>query len=564
MRFQQIVTLCLVTVAQCCTTVAVTGKASANGHPMCSHSNDGDGDVAGRLTHVPPEDFPEGAVRKVQYGEIPQVSHTFAYKTEGYGIMNEFSVGLCESTCSGVFDVNNGGWGGKGLVTIVDLGKIALERASSAREAIGVMGDIATKYGFRDAAESLFVVDTNESWVFQILPDDTNTSAIFAAEQITGSQVAMVTNAFTIRNIDFTDNLKFVTSSNIRSIAEKYGFWKQGQPFDFVSVYSKGELGPKYNSGRRMWEGYRLMSQGKADVAPTYESFNNWVQTSISVPQESVSVKSVFKVMRSYYNGTVYDLSESSAASTRKIQGGPFGTSFRAHAGYAEATFPNGRWERPIATWKTQVSFVANSGGISDQGVVWFAPHAAHTAVYAPFLASDSASRSYIPASFSGSCSIFPPVDRQKAFWANRYVFHLSQIHFTYAIQDVQRVRDPIEEQSFALVQKLSQQLGKGEINDTEVAVTLGHNADKIVQTWWNFSEDLLSWYGEGNCNRCQHPADGRYIGYPRWWLETVGYNDPEPLAYRKELVSSMSIEEIQRAIEALQAEKINRRRTRV
>ena len=140
-------------------------------------------------------------------------------------------------------------------------------------------------------------------------------------------------------------------------------------------------------------------------------------------------------------------------------------------------------------------------------------------------------------------------------------MFHLAQIHFTYAIQDVQRVRDPIEDHSFAIVQQLSQQLEKGEKNETGVAVALGHNADKVVQAWWRFSEDLLSWYGEGNCNGCHHPADGRHIGYPRWWLESVGYDDPEPVAFRDDLVSSMPSEEIERVIAVLQSEKAYRMR---
>ena len=44
-------------------------------------------------------------------------------------------------------------------------------------------------------------------------------------------------------NINFKDNDNFITSVNIKSIAEKHRLWKRGEPFDFVRVYSNGELG---------------------------------------------------------------------------------------------------------------------------------------------------------------------------------------------------------------------------------------------------------------------------------------------------------------------------------
>ena len=105
-----------------CTTVAVAPQASLSGGAVCSHSNDGDGDVAGRLRQIPAADHAPHTLRDVTFGTIPQISHTYAYKTEGYAIANDYNVGLCESTCSAIFDANNGGWGSQGNLTIVDLG----------------------------------------------------------------------------------------------------------------------------------------------------------------------------------------------------------------------------------------------------------------------------------------------------------------------------------------------------------------------------------------------------------------------------------------------------------
>ena len=74
-------------------------------------------------------DWKSGSMRSVSYGQIPQVYHTYAYYTEGYAIMNEFQVGLAESTCSAIFtEVSE-----NQQLDIVDLGKIALERSSTGR-----------------------------------------------------------------------------------------------------------------------------------------------------------------------------------------------------------------------------------------------------------------------------------------------------------------------------------------------------------------------------------------------------------------------------------------------
>ena len=80
--------------------------------------------------------------------------------------MNEFSVGLCESTCKAKFNSSHGD-GNNGILNIVDLSQLALERSKTALEAVQTMGELAEKYGYHDAGESMLVVDSNSSWIFQ-------------------------------------------------------------------------------------------------------------------------------------------------------------------------------------------------------------------------------------------------------------------------------------------------------------------------------------------------------------------------------------------------------------
>lgn len=123
-----------------------------------------------------------------------------------------------------------------------------MERASSAREAVALMGAMAEKYGFYGAgsfegsAESLMVSDPTQAWVFHILPDPTGTSAIWVAQRVPPGHVTVVPNIFIIRDVDLTDTANFLGSSNMFTIAEKKGWWTPGSPLDFTAIYSDGPL----------------------------------------------------------------------------------------------------------------------------------------------------------------------------------------------------------------------------------------------------------------------------------------------------------------------------------
>ena len=124
--------------------------------------------------------------------------------------MNEKQVGVGESTCSCVPWTKYGGKMPKVcspdlrtncvLLSITELTRLAMERSNSSRMAVQLMGDLAETHGFygedgfEGSGESLMVVDPHEGFIFHVLTDPSGTGAIWAAQRVPDSHVAMVTN----------------------------------------------------------------------------------------------------------------------------------------------------------------------------------------------------------------------------------------------------------------------------------------------------------------------------------------------------------------------------------
>jgi len=130
-----------------CTSILVSKGASVDGSVMTTHSCDGGWEfrlhVIPGKTHKPGEMRPvykgggRGAERKqaVKVGEIPEVKQTFSRFDIAYPFMNEKQLAIGETTFGGRRELHNP----DGMLDIMALQRIALERTSTARGAIKLM-----------------------------------------------------------------------------------------------------------------------------------------------------------------------------------------------------------------------------------------------------------------------------------------------------------------------------------------------------------------------------------------------------------------------------------------
>jgi dipeptidase len=439
-----------------CTVLVVASQG--NIRPMVSHSFDTAGGVDFRLVKVPAKTAPPNSLRPVflyeenalprfagdlrgaipEYttqdvppsqplGFIPEVAETFSYWEAASGICNEKGVMIAECTCSSIFGAEPLPKG-KALLGYMELTRIALERCSSALDAVELIGSLAERHGFygntpslTGAAESLAIADKHEAWVLHVLPDDTGASAIWAAARVPDGHAAAVTNMFVIRNVDLDDPYNFRYSASMLQVAARLSLWRPGTPLDFTKVYSHGEARHKFYSGRRLWRALSLLDPSQ-HLPQDYDDLVLRPSYPFAVkPAEPVTSKQLRAIMRDYFQGTPLDLARGAAS-------GPFGIIDRFDG--AKACMQPGApyaapFERPIGVYRMAYSYICEGFLGEGDTVIWFAPHASVTAVYLPVLSGTARAPDGL------ACGSIKKIDRACAYWAFRYVKHMALMLFS-------------------------------------------------------------------------------------------------------------------------------------
>lgn len=299
-----------------CTSIMVGKNASADGSVITSHTCDSwyrtwfnivqskdwkeKDSVAifdGRMHTQSPSD----STKMYLKGKIPQVKHTFRFLDSAYPCLNEKQVAMGETTISGKDTLENP----NGMFKIEELQRIALQRASTAKEAIKIMGDLIKQYGYGDAGECLTIADKEEVWIFEVFGEGKDKiGGVWAAQRIPDDDIAVSANISRISKINKKDKKNFMFSDNIFDVAKRLGLWDGKEEFCFWKVFSGGNyFGEKKNYSVR--EHY-IMSY----LAPSLNLSDTVEELPLSVkPDKKVSVEEVISLLGSYYEGTDLNLS---------------------------------------------------------------------------------------------------------------------------------------------------------------------------------------------------------------------------------------------------------------
>ena len=567
-----LLSLLFISPSPACTIMAVGKNASTDGSVMVSHTNDGLSDP--RAIYIPAMDHPKGAKRaifyshnalgfKPEYGAsqtvrlntkelgpgydapnapksvpidyIPQVEHTYAYIDSSYAVINEHQLIMAE--CTDKAKVHPEPETGKRIFYSVELGRVAMERCRTARQAVELMGSLIDKYGYYGIGETLAVGDPNEAWVFEMCGYDMNgTDGVWVAQRVGDDQFFIAANQFRIRDIIRNTPDQMIYSKNIFDVAQKKGWWKPSDgPLDFTKVYGDGEFHHPYYSKRRVWRGFSL-------AAPS-RNLSAWVKSAVSreypfslKPDQKLSVKDILNICRDNYEGTDFDL-------TKGLAAGPFGNPTRFEGNAESVADKEGRltpvkgyFERPINIYRCLYYHVTQARANMPDGVggvTWFAPDRAANSITIPLYAGADT----LPESLTqGNCLIFDPA----TLWtANNYVANLLMLKYSYMYKDLCTVRDKVEADMDVKridVEKQAQTLyAKGKKKEATALLTKFSNDQSqiVLDAWWKLAQDLFIKYEDGYVNTSEELAHP--VFYPSRWLQKVGYEKDET-SYKKPL----------------------------
>ncbi len=542
------------TVPENCTVIMVGKAASTDGSVMTTHTCDcAECDWTWRW--VPAADHPAGATRKIfhvaqfetfppdqglrweylkanrQTGlEIPELPHTHGYIHGDFGYMNDRQVAIGESTIGCQRKMENPTPGPKFDITMLTL--IAMERASTAREAIRVMGELGEKHGYgnTDTGEMLAVADPNEVWLFEIMPvgplwtpQSGKPGAVWCAQRVPDDEVAVCPNESRIGEIDVSKPDFFMASPNVISLAVSMGFYdpKSGKPFNWKRAYNPEPASPVSSNGARvrLWRFLDLVAPSRK-FSP--ETPNMDLPFSVK-PDRKLSAYDVMQMTRDKTEGTPW-------WPARGIQGGPFQNPNYLPYGFE---LDGKKYDTPRVIGVNRAEYVTvtqSRGWMPDPvgGIVWLAWGAQDTSCFMPLYAGITE----IPRSFEiGDHWEF---NRQSARWAFDYVDFHTQVVYSKAIEDVRAAQaiweKPVVDRT-PTIDAFALELHKKDPAAARKFLTdycLG-NANRVIDAWWKLGDDILVKYNHlwvyDTKTRKRNP-----MIFPDWWLKLlVEYNQLKP-----------------------------------
>ena len=374
-----------------CSNILVTKGASADGSCMVSYAADSH-QLYGELYYLKGGFWDKGAMRDVVewdtgkfLGRIPQAPVTY----KRVGNMNEHQLIVAETTYGGRHEL----WDSTGVMDYGSLIYIALERATTAREAIDVIVSLANEYGYYSEGESFSIADQKEVWVMDLIGKGTKMvngknvrkGIVWVARRVPDGYICAHANQARISTFPLDDPENCLYAPDVITFARQMG-WFDGQDkdFSFCDTYAPLDFSGMRACESRAWSALNILCKGKftfvdengvevtrdayeyIDYAMGYDKTKRFPL--FVKPAEKISVKNVADAMRDHFEGTPMDM-------TQDIGAGGNALPYRWRPMNFEVDGKSYVNERAIATQQTGFWFVGQSRGwLPDVvgGVIWF------------------------------------------------------------------------------------------------------------------------------------------------------------------------------------------------
>ncbi|MBQ5922232.1 MAG: C69 family dipeptidase [Alistipes sp.] len=479
----------MTTPALACTNFIITRGASTDGSVMVTYAADSHALYGALYKHNPAAKYnPMLAVYEWDsgkyLGDIPEAQKTYAT----VGNMNEHSVIITETTFGGRSELRNP----SGLIDYGSLIYITLQRATTAREAIDIIVELANTYGYYSSGESFSIADENEAWIMELIGKGKDKKGIvWVARRIPDGYISAHANQARITTFPLNDKENCLYAEDVISLAREKGYFSgKDEEFSFAGAYAPLDFSALRGCEARVWSFFRMFAEGMdkyEDYAMGYNPHNPmplWVK-----PTNKISPKQVFDAMRDHYEGTKMDM-------TTDIGAGGHGLPYRWRPMNFEVdgkTYVN---ERAIATQQTAF-WLCGQARKDKVGILWFGMDDAATSCLTPIYCNTTE----VPATMAeGNGSMLDHSDTS-AFWIFNRVTNFAYLRYDLMSKDIRKVVDHWENTMLKEVETIDAKLAglsekalKKQTTEYSLAT-----AQKLFDAWTRLDKYLLLKYIDGN-----------------------------------------------------------------
>ena len=530
-----------------CTNFLVTKGASVNGSTMITYSADSH-QLYGELYYWPARDYPQGSMLDVYewdtrkyMGKIRQVLHTYSV----IGNMNEHQLAIGETTFTGNVSLIDT----TGIIDYGSLIYLTLQRAKNAREAIKVMSDLVSEYGYASSGESFSIADPNEVWIFEIMGKGPGgKGAVWVARRIPDGYISGHANQARIQTFPLATGKKnsiAINSKDLKRISDpvvecvyayevidlaraKKLFSGKDEEFSFSDTFAPITFEGARMCEIRVWSFFKSVNDDMNQYL-NYVSGHDlskrmplWIK-----PNRKISNYDLMNFMRDHLEGTTFDM-------RKDIGAGSFGLPYRwrplTWKVSTDANAPEYCNERATSTQQTGFVFVAEGRNwLPDPigGIFWFGVDDASTTVFNPIYCGINE----VPECFkvgNGDMLTYSPTS---AFWLFNNVANFCYLRYDVMSADAKKVQKQLELRYLSETETVDAAAMKLYVKDENLARQYLTNysvnmAQNTFSQWKTLSEYLLVKYIDGNIKK---ENDGKFArsrwGYPVMPFQP-GYSD--------------------------------------
>ena len=468
-----------------CTNLIVGKKASVDGSVIVTYNCDSFGFLSPLGFYAPGRHAPGEQISVRGNRFIAQAEYTYGV----VGLMNENQVTIVETTWDGRSELRDP----QGYLDYFTLMDLALQRSTNAREAISVINQLVSEYGYGSTGENFVVADKEEAWIMEIIgKGPNNKGAVWVALRVPDDAICAYANSSRIRQFPQAKKIdkklgfynvegECMYSADVITFAREKGYYNgPDAQFSFREAYGPLDFSAIRYCEARVWSFFRHHTDPA--VMDSYLPFINGDTSKIDAlplwikPDKPLSVRDVMNDMRDHYEGTALDM-------TADISAGPWASPYRNQpVNFKSSDGTDMFRERPIGCQQSGMTMVCQMRNwLPDAvgGVTYFNMDDASMVAYVPVYCGINR----VPDPFRRENNNIREFSTESAFWMNNFVANMVYPRYSAMIGDLREAQTELED-FYAADQK--------EVEEQVAGMTVSQRTEYLTRKTLDYTDMMM------------------------------------------------------------------------